>query len=106
MAGETIFRNKLEDDLMRLYPNAIILRVDPYCIQGFPDRLMLYENTWASFEVKASKDSEHQPNQDYYVDLLNDMSFAKFVYPENKNEVLHELQRALRINRSARLFRR
>ena len=34
-------------------------------------------------------------NQEYYVDLLDDMSFSSFVYPENWEEVLYEVCRAL-----------
>lgn len=47
-------------------------------------------------EVKKSANAAHQPNQDYYVEKMNLMSFARFIYPENKKEVLHELQQSFR----------
>ncbi len=43
--------------------------------------------------MKKSANAKHQPNQDYYIDLFNDMGFARFVYPENKNEVIKDLTR-------------
>ena len=53
--------------------------------------LILYKNKYAFLENKKSANAPHQPNQDYYVDKLNNMSFARFVYPENKDNVLEEL---------------
>ena len=63
-------------------------------IQGIPDLLILYKNKWASLECKKSAGSKKQANQSYYVNKMNEMSFSRFVYPENKEEVLHELQQS------------
>lgn len=71
----------------------MILHLDATEIQGIPDLLILYEDRWAALEVKKSANATHRPNQDYYVDLMNRMSFAAFVYPENREEILHELYR-------------
>ncbi len=54
-------------------------------------------------EVKAFEDAPEQPNQAYYIEMFNDMSFAAFIYPENETEVLDELQQAFKSRRSARL---
>lgn len=60
--------------------------------QGIPDLLVLYKNKWASLECKKSAKAKRQPNQEYYVEKMNDMSFSRFVYPENKEEVIRDLQ--------------
>ena len=81
------------------------MHLDPNEIQGIPDLLVLYENKWAALEGKKSANAPHRPNQDYYVNLMNKMSFASFIYPENKEEVLYELQQAFRIRRPTRVLR-
>lgn len=98
----TYKESKFQHDLMReienLLPGAIVLKMETY-IQGFPDLLILYGDRWAALECKRDAKSERQPNQTYYVNLLDDMSYARFVYPENKEEVLYDLQRSLKPER-------
>lgn len=72
-----------------------MLPLDPNHIQGIPDRIMLWGKSWATFEAKKSKTASKRPNQEYYVELMNDMSYSAFIYPENMEEVLDEVQRAL-----------
>lgn len=74
----------------------MVLKNDPNYIQGIPDLVIFYEDKWAMLEVKKERKASHQPNQDYYVNKMNDMSFSRFIYPENKEEVLHELQQSFR----------
>lgn len=92
---ERDFQSTLIKDLKLIFPGCLIMKLDSSYIQGIPDLLILYNNRWAILECKRNKHARHQPNQDYYVDLLNDMSFSRFIYPENKEEVLDELQQAL-----------
>jgi hypothetical protein len=106
MPLESVFKTKLIEEIKRQYPGAIILKNDANYLQGIPDHLILFRNHWAAFEAKAHKTASHRPNQDYYVDLLNDMSYAAFVYPQNKEVFLDELQQALRPNRGARILKR
>jgi len=103
MPLESEFKKKLIKDLERMYPGAVILKNDANLHQGIPDHLILYGRNWAMFEAKRSSNSRHRPNQDYFIDLLNQMSYASFVYPENKEEFLDELQQTLRPKRRTRL---
>lgn len=89
---ESGFQDKLRDDIKKMLPGCMIFKMDQ--IQGIPDLLVLHHDKWASLEVKRSAKEKRQPNQEYYVDKMNEMSFSRFVCPENKEEVLRDLQRA------------
>lgn len=102
---ENRFKTELVSEIEDMFPGCIVVHLDPNEIQGIPDLLVLYENKWAALEGKKSANAPHRPNQDHYVDLMNKMSFAAFIYPENKEEVLHELQQAFRVRRSTRVLR-
>ena len=88
---ENKFKTNLINEIERLFPGCMVLHLDPTECQGIPDLLVLYKDKWAVLEGKKSAKAAKRPNQDYYVDLMNDMSFASFIYPENKDEVLDEL---------------
>lgn len=89
---ENKFKTRLSKTIKQLFPGALVLHMDPTEIQGIPDLLVLYKNKWAALEGKKSSKASVRPNQKYYVDLMNNMSFARFIYPENEKEVLDELQ--------------
>lgn len=93
---ENKFQHHLIERLKIEFPGCVILKNDPNYIQGMPDLIILYENHWAMLEVKKGKNATHQPNQDYYITKLNNMSYASFVYPENEEEVMYEIHQALR----------
>ena len=86
------FKTQLIQVIKKRFPGSIVVHLDPNECQGIPDLLILHEDKWADLEGKKSESASHRPNQDYYVDLMNEMSFAAFIYPENKEEVLDELQ--------------
>ncbi len=102
---ENVFQSKLIEEIKELFPGCIVLKNDPNYIQGFPDLTILYKDRWALLECKRSENATHRPNQDYYVCKTNEMSFSRFIYPENKEEVLYELQQAFGPRRKARLSR-
>ena len=77
-----------------MFPGCIVLKNDPNYLQGIPDLSVFWRDKWAMLEVKKNADAPHQPNQDYYVKHANHMSFSRFIYPENKEEVLRELQQS------------
>lgn len=94
---ESKFQSDLIKELHEQYPDAIIMKTDANYIQGFPDLLILKDNKWAALECKRSSNAHRQPNQDYYISKLNDMSFASYISKENKKEVLDELQRSFKV---------
>ena len=89
---ENKFQANLIKKIKNLFPGCYVLKNDPTYLQGVPDLLVLYKDKWATLECKKSASARHQPNQDYYVGQMNDMSFSRFIYPENEKEVLDELK--------------
>lgn len=88
---ESKFQSNLIKEIKDRFPGCVVLKNDSSYLQGIPDLSIFYREHWAMLEVKQSANANHRPNQDYYVNQLNGMSFAKFIYPENKEEVMHEL---------------
>ncbi len=93
---ESKFQSDLIKNLKRIFEGCIIMKTDPNYIQGIPDLLILHHDKWAALECKKSTKASRQPNQSYFVELMNKMSFSRFIYPENEKEVLDELQRAFK----------
>lgn len=79
------------------FPGAVVLKNDTSYIQGIPDLTVLYGTHWAELEVKPHPRARRQPNQDYYVDTLNRMSYAALIYPENEHDILSEIQYAFQL---------
>lgn len=92
---ENIYQRSLIKRLKEEIPGCIILKNDPNYIQGIPDLLLLVGDRWFALEVKRSGNAPHRPNQDYYIDRMNEMSAAYYVYPENEDEVIDEILRSL-----------
>lgn len=93
---ESKFQSNLIKKLKKMFVGCLVMKTDPNYIQGIPDLLVLYKDKWASLECKKYVGAGRQPNQDYFVDLMNKMSFSRFIYPENEEEVLNELQRTFK----------
>lgn len=91
---ENAFQAALIKELKDLFPGCVVLKNDPNYIQGFPDLTILYKDKWAVLECKKSLSASKRPNQRYYVEMLGKMSYANFVCPENREDVLDELQQA------------
>ena len=92
---ERDFQSSLIKEIKKRLPDCIVMKNDANYIQGIPDLLVLNGDRWASLECKQSAKSKHRPNQDYYVETMNRMSFSAFIFPENKEEVLNELEQSL-----------
>jgi hypothetical protein len=104
--AERHYQAALIKKLRVIFPGCIILKNDASYMQGVPDLILLYGPYWAMLEVKWNKDSPFQPNQEYYLEQLNGMSFAACIFPENEDEVLDALQQAFGLRRPARLAKR
>ena len=108
MGIESNFQRKLKAELKERYPGCYVLKNDPTFIQGIPDLTILYKDKWASLEVKKDRETAlaamkgkkgGRPNQWLHVAKMNDMSYAAFIYPENKEDILNELDGKFGIKR-------
>jgi len=96
---ESSYQSKLIKELRGFFPGCVILKNDTSYLQGVPDLAVFYNHNWAMLEVKTSEDAAHQPNQDHWIQVLDDMSFAAYIYPDNEEEVLDALQAAFGASR-------
>ena len=94
---ESKFQSELIREIKKRFPGCYVLKTDPTFHQGLPDLLILYNDKWASLECKRSEKASKRPNQAWHVDKMDAMSFSRFIYPENKEEVLDELQRSFEV---------
>jgi hypothetical protein len=103
---ENQYQAKLIKKLGAMFPGCVILKNDSSYQQGVPDLVILWNDYWASLEVKASKlaySASAQPNQSYFIERLDEMSFAAYIYPENEEEILCALQQAFETPRGTRI---
>jgi hypothetical protein len=100
---EAKYQAQLIKKIGKLFPGCVVLKNDPQQQQGILDLLILFGKKWATLEVKASPKANVQPNQEFFVDKLNKMSFAAFIHPENEEEVLNALQQAFSARRRTRV---
>lgn len=105
MARESKFQAAFIRELYDIFPGCLVLKNDANYIQGLPDLLILFEDRWAMLECKRSLTEPFQPNQEYYLDILDEMSFASMICPENREAVLNELQQSFASRRRARISR-
>lgn len=100
---ERDFQPNVIKEIEQRLPGSLVSKIEAQ--QGWPDLLILYGDRWAMLECKREEKAEHQANQDYYVERMNNMSFSRFIFPENKEEVLNELEQALQSGRPTCSFR-
>lgn len=94
---ESDYQHDLKNEIEKRFPGSIVMKNDSSFIQGIPDLTIIFNKHWACLEAKIDPDASHQPNQDYYVDVMNKMSFASFIYPENEEEVLNAMEQSFKI---------
>lgn len=96
---ERTYQKYLIQKCKDVFPGCVVLKNDSSYIQGIPDLLILYQNKWAMLEVKPHERYRMSPNQEYYLHLLNDMSYASFIHPENEEAVFYALQQTFSARR-------
>lgn len=101
---EGAYQNHVIKRLVQTYPGCMVLKNDPVYIQGIPDLIFLIEDFWGMLEVKISARAHKQPNQEFYINKLNQMSYADFIYPECEESVFNDIQQAFSAHRNARVF--
>lgn len=93
MKKESAFQASLIRKLRKEEYVIEVLKNDANYIQGIPDLSILLKNgKWAFLECKRYEDAVRQRNQEYYIRLFGRYGFARFVHPENEEEVLHDLR--------------
>lgn len=105
MKKESQFQAELIKELKERFKGCLVMKLDSGYLQGIPDLLILYKKKWATLECKKTKNAKKRPNQDHYVDLMNEMSFSRFIFPENKEEVLNDLELTFKPSRATRVSR-
>lgn len=99
MARESTYQAKLIKTLKEVFPGCTVLKNDSGYLPGVPDLTVLFRDKWAMLEVKPSERYSTRPNQSYWIEQMNEASFAAFIFPENESEVLDELQHAFGLGR-------
>lgn len=99
MKKENEYQSGLIDRIKQRFDGCIVLKNDSSYIQGIPDLTVLYKNRWATLECKEHAKAKHRPNQDHYVERMNNMSFSAFIYPENEGEILDEMERSFKTSK-------
>ena len=94
MKKESDFKSDLYKEIRKCCPGSEVIPNDANYLQGFPDATVYLPNgKYILLEGKKTSTSAKQPNQDYYVNHSPLSPNAMFVHPENKKEVLEEIER-------------
>lgn len=96
MRRENEYQSGLIKRIKERFRGSIVLKNDSSYKQGIPDLTVLYKNHWAALECKQHDKASHRPNQDYYISKMDEMSFARFISPDNEEVVLDEMDAAFK----------
>lgn len=102
------YKTKLIAKIHKLLPGSIVLKNDANYMQGMLDLVVFYGPRYGMLEVKTKRptsEDDFEPNQEYYIALFADWAFGACIFPENEEEVLRELQQALRTRRTPRVLK-
>lgn len=94
--AEARFQSKVVKWLRQKGCFVLVISAVPGIPDGMTDVLALIPGGgWAALEIKASKTAKMRPLQAPTIKKLNDMYFARKVYPENWDEVQAELSQII-----------
>lgn len=94
--SEAVLQGKIVKYLKSMGCYVIKTTPGPGVPVGCPDIIFLKDGFWGGLEVKASKTSRFQPLQKQTIELLDNMSWCKPVFPENWDAIKLELGELLR----------
>lgn len=89
---ERDFQADLIKELKSIFIGCVVFKNDPNYQQGFPDLTILFGNRWAILECKKSLNEKYEPNQEWFIEQLNLMSYSAMICPENRELILDELR--------------
>ncbi len=88
---ENLFKKYVKKRIIDRFPNLDLDFITP-TNRSMPDMIIIAPIVWAALEFKRSEGASLRPNQDYHIMRLNEKGYATFVFPENVEEVLDELE--------------
>ena len=96
---EKDYQKGLIKRLEAAFPGCKVIKNDAQLKQGIPDLLILFKDKWACLEVKRSEHDRNKPrpNQEYWVEHYNNMSYASFIYPEIEEKIFSELREVFEV---------
>ena len=89
---ESKFKSDFKNDIRVRIPHVKMFEPKTHT-RGAPDLIILGPGCWAVVEFKRFEDADRQPGQEDTIDILGEMGFAYFAFPENAEEVLNGLER-------------
>ena len=92
MVKESDFQAKVIKQLKAMGLAVVKNQAGPGVPTGFPDITAFGEGIYFCLECKASARAKKQPRQDYWVNRLNEWSYAAFIYPSNYDKVMSEIK--------------
>lgn len=97
---ERDYQTGLIKKIRRDLSGCLILKNNSAYLQGVPDLTIFYGPRWGMLEVKPKKPrpgtDDFEPNQEWYIEEIDKMSFCRCIYPSNEREVLRGLYKTLR----------
>lgn len=83
--------------LRRAFDRAVILKNDSGYLQGIMDLTVILPGVVIFIEVKPYFGAPYEPNQEYYLALVQHLGFMSFTLcPENEEEVFRAIQETQR----------